>query len=478
MIENILYEIDNAFNESENNVLEAIQESCYKALEILENTDDDRDVECFGVFQEAAVAVSEPIKRNNITRNVNVAKAKEDDKKKAEAEKNKNKGDNKKNQKDAVVIDTPKVEKALSEVRKNKAEENLSKLANVNARKIDQLSSKFSKMNKNMKSRQYKAARSLVIGLPAILKSLSDAAKKYKFNEKNETEQKAVQESATGVIKSVNKDPSAKDNTVQSIVKAIRNSVDNGRSINEYDAAKLIDYFVKHYDLTKNDLIELSNLLDAEVNKIKNDLPDASVRLEKEYKKQFKEAVKKLKYIENVKNTTDAYDKLINHLIRYTIVSSETSKKTYAQLRDSGNNVATSTLYNLGATFVGIFEDLIHILGDIGKIFKDALEVAKDDDIDFKTKAATIIIDTLNTLYEDMFKKHIIGIGTTIFTTAVTLLLNSITMSGAILSIIKGTAEGGFGVIKAPLEIKATSTAVRLAAEQITKIMFGNWMMS
>lgn len=157
MIENILYEIDNAFNESENNVLEAIQESCYKALEILENSSDDIDVSCFGVFQEAAVAVAEPIKRNKITRNVNVAKAKEDDKKKAEAEKNKNKEDNKKDQKDAVVINTPKVEKALSEVRKKKTEENLSKLATVNARQIEKIHKYCNDMIRLLKSKYVKA---------------------------------------------------------------------------------------------------------------------------------------------------------------------------------------------------------------------------------------------------------------------------------------------------------------------------------
>lgn len=440
MIENILYEIDNAFNESESNVADAIIESCTKALEILENSSDDMDVNSFGVYQEAVEAAlkKEPdVRENNITMHVNFKKAKEETK------------------------------KNLSKQRDNALKT-----------KIDTYTNKFAKLVENMNSKLYKSARSLVIGLPAVLKAISTAMKKYTFVNKKQNEPKPVQESSTGVLKSINRDILAKDNAVQAAVWSIKKAVDEGKSINEYDAAKLVDYFVKHYGLTKNDLSEFSRLLDDEADKIIKELPDVSLRLEKKYKKQFKEGVNKIKYIENLKNVADNYDKLNKMLIYHTVISSETDKPKYAQLRDSGNNVVTSSLYNVGAMFVGVVEDLINIFKDFGKIFKTGVEIAINDDMDVREKIESIILETYDTLFNDILKKHALGIGSAILTAATTLLFNSITIGSAILSVIKGTAEFGVGLLKTPLEIKATSSLVRTATEQMIKMMFSNWMMN
>ena len=304
MIENILYEIDNAFNESENNVLEAIQESCYKALEILENTDDDRDVECFGVFQEAAaVAVAEPIKRNNITRNVNVAKAKEDDKKKAEAEKNKNKVDNKKDQKDAVVIDTPKVEKALSEVRKKKAEENLSKLATVNDKIINKYEKYVDKLQRVLKSKGFKDLLIFIDEYPDRISTLAKAFKEYKVNDnvdKNKDEH--VSEWSTGIMDDANekiKSGGASVDIPETIAKAITTAiVENNKKVSHTDMLVIVEYFVQKYNLTKDDTQKIYEALIKEENNFIKDqakIVDVTKKIQKEYEKKFKYFEKSLK---------------------------------------------------------------------------------------------------------------------------------------------------------------------------------------
>ena len=185
MIENILYEIDNAFNESENNVLEAIQESCYKALEILENTDDDRDVECFGVFQEAVATTATMEKPKTKT---------DKPTKKDENTDTKNKKEDQKIEK-VVTID-PRVAAAAEKFKadkKKKTEENLSKLATVNARKIDKLMAAVKSLTNFFGSKAFTSACNAVDNAPKIVKMFIDEFKKV-INE-NSGKVKHIQES-------------------------------------------------------------------------------------------------------------------------------------------------------------------------------------------------------------------------------------------------------------------------------------------
>lgn len=146
MIENILYEIDNAFNESEDNVLTAIQESCTKALEILENSSDDIDVSGFGVFQEAAEATAkkEPeTKENNITRHVNMKKA--------------------------------------------KTEENLSKLAVTGKRQFEKQIEVIKALEHLLKSEYIKLWANIIDNTPQFLKDLVSALKEVMSSGKSDT---------------------------------------------------------------------------------------------------------------------------------------------------------------------------------------------------------------------------------------------------------------------------------------------------
>lgn len=164
MIENILYEIDNAFNESENNVLEAIQESCYKALEILENTDDDRDVECFGVFQEAAATATMEKTKTKTDKSTN----------KDENTDTTNKEEDQKIEK--IVTINPRALAAAEKFKadkKKRVEENLSKLTVVKKNKIEKIQKCFKAILKYLNSKYVKTIiefRDVV--LPKYIKSL------------------------------------------------------------------------------------------------------------------------------------------------------------------------------------------------------------------------------------------------------------------------------------------------------------------
>ncbi len=184
MFDNLLYEIDRASNESENNVLEAIQESCIKALDILDNMEDDCDVSAFGVFQEAtATAVQEP-----------PVKTKES----APPKKPNNGKDSKTGNKDeSVVMIDPRVAKAakdLKESKKNAVDSNMAKLATVYQNKLDKYERAINGTIKVFDSDMFKYLYRTTKNIPKILKTMADAVKKKLSTIKSSN--KVVQEAA------------------------------------------------------------------------------------------------------------------------------------------------------------------------------------------------------------------------------------------------------------------------------------------
>lgn len=222
MIENILYEIDNAYNESENNVLEAIQESCYKALEILENTDDDRDVECFGVFQEAVATATMEKPETKTDKSTN----------NDEKTDSKNKKEDQKIEK-VVTID-PRVAAAAEKFKadkKKKTEENLSKLATVNAKKYDKAVSFANAVIRFCESKAVKISIKNLIIYPQFLRAFADEFEKCLSDNSNKVTQESVTEDSQYSVDAIEK-----------AVELIRSNLLAGRStsFNSYAYVKAI----------------------------------------------------------------------------------------------------------------------------------------------------------------------------------------------------------------------------------------------
>ena len=267
MIENILYEIDNAFNESENNVADAIIESCTKALEILENSSDEVDVSCFGVFQEA-VAVKEL-------------------EKKTDAKKNDNKIEK------IVAID-PRVAKAASEMKKKKEEtkKNLSKqIDNASVIKIKNQASKFQRV---IGSKGFKDLMKFADEYPKRIGELAKAFKEYKpKNKSDKNKDKHVTEWTTGIIDDV--EGGVKENASidipNTIAESIKAAIVSGRRISYTDMLGIAEYFSQKYSLSDEDMTRLYEKLVEERNNFIKDyamIVNASKSVQKEYEKRLK----------------------------------------------------------------------------------------------------------------------------------------------------------------------------------------------
>lgn len=285
MIENILYEIDNAFNESENNVLEAIQESCYKALEILENSSDDIDVSCFGVFQEAVATMEKPEtktdKSTNNDENTDTTNKEEDQK----IEK--------------IVTINPRALAAAEKFKadkKKKTEENLSKLATVNAKIITKYEKYADKLQSIFKSKGFKDLLIFIEEYPNRISTLAKAFNEYKVTgniDKNKDEH--VSEWTTGIMDDANEKIKSGGDTVDipdTIAKAITTAiVENNKRVTHTDMLVIVEYFVQKYNLTKDDTQKIYEALIKEENNFIKDqakIVDVTKKIQKEYEKKFK----------------------------------------------------------------------------------------------------------------------------------------------------------------------------------------------